>query len=170
MNWRAAGLDALRAQRRGVQVVEHDQVDAAVGALQVGAHVRLDRLRRKQRALGALDRDVDERERRDLLRLAVFEDLEVAGLEVGDELALRVEHARVDFDVVHFRAERDRRLLRRPARWRLAAAPAAPAPNEATRASAVNAEVRSRVERFVMSVDSHERLSERQASGRRPQL
>ena len=39
------------------------------------------------------------------------------GLEVGDELALLIEHARVDFDVVDFGAERDRRLLRRPARW-----------------------------------------------------
>ena len=58
-------------------------------------------------------RNVDQRERRDLLRLAVLEDLEVFGLQVGDELALLIEDARVDFDVVHFRAERDRRLLRR---------------------------------------------------------
>jgi hypothetical protein len=104
-------LDALRAQRRGVQVVQHDHVDAPVGALQVGAHVGLDRLGCEHRTLGALDRDVDERERGDLLGLAVFEHLEVRGLEPGHELTLAIQHAGIDFDVIDFGAEGDRRLL-----------------------------------------------------------
>ena len=106
-------LDALGPQRRRMQVVEHDHVDAAVGGLHVVADVRLHRLRRKQRPLDALERDVDQRKRRHLLRLAVFEHLEIFRLEVGDELAVLVQDARVDFDVVHFRAEGDWRLLRR---------------------------------------------------------
>ena len=148
-------LDALRAQRRGVQIVEHDHVDAAVGGLQVVADVRLDRLRRKQRPLDALERNVDQRKRGDLLRLAVLEDLEVLGLQVGDELALLIEDARVDLDVVDFGAERDRRLLRR-----LAAGPARAAWRP-TRASEVNKKqnrlvIRSSTQSFKM--------------GRQPQL
>ena len=76
-------------------------------------HVGLDRRCRKQRTLGALDRDVDQREGRDLLRLAVLEDLEVVRREVGDRRSLRVGDERVDLDVVHFDAEGDRRLIRR---------------------------------------------------------
>ena len=66
------GLHARRPREVGVHVVEHDQIDAALEML-VGLHVRLDRLAGEQRPLGALDRNVDEREGRDLLRLAVLE-------------------------------------------------------------------------------------------------
>ncbi len=106
-------LDALGTQRRRVQVVEDDHVDASVGRFEVGAHVALDRPGGEQRALDAFERDVHHREGRHLLRLAVLEHLEVGRLEVGDEFALAIEHARVNLDVVDLGAERDRRLLRR---------------------------------------------------------
>ena len=77
----------------------------------------------KERTLGALDRDVDEREGRDLLRLAVLEDLEVVRREVGDRRSLRVGDDRIDLDVVDFDAEGDRGLIRgrrrRLGRWLL---------------------------------------------------
>ena len=59
----------------------------------------------------------------DLLRLAVLEDLEVALRERRDELALRVDDARVHFDVVDFGLEGDAGLGRDPAA--AAVAPAA---------------------------------------------
>ena len=65
----------------------------------------------EQRPLGALDRNVDEREGRDLLRLAVLEDLEIARREIGDDVALRVGDEGVDLDVVDLDAERDGRLI-----------------------------------------------------------
>ena len=77
-----------------------------------------------QRPLGALDRNVDEREGGDLLRHAFLEHLEILAREVVDEAALAIEDRRVHLDVVHFDAERDPGLFGggRPAR-RPAAAP-----------------------------------------------
>ena len=42
---------------------------------------------------------------RHFLRLAVLEDLELIGLEVGDRVPLRVGDERIDLDVVHLDAE-----------------------------------------------------------------
>ena len=88
-----------------VQVVEHDDVDAAVERAGVGLDVGLDRLGREERPLDALDRDVDEREGADRLRLAILEDLEVFLLEVADEPALLVGDDGVDLDVVDLELE-----------------------------------------------------------------
>ena len=55
---------------------------------------------------------LDQRERVDLLRPAVFEDLEVVARETRDEVALVVGDDDVDVDVVHLDLERDAR--RRP--------------------------------------------------------
>ena len=110
MNRRAAALHARRPREVGVQVVEHEQVDAPLDVV-VGLHVRLDRPVGEERPLGALDRDVDQRERGDLLRLAVLEHLEVLGAQVGHQVALRVGDERVHFHVVHLDAEGDGRRL-----------------------------------------------------------
>src|SRR5262249_62424470 len=74
------------------------------------------RVLREARRVGPRDRDVDERARRQRLRLAVLDDLEVVAAEVADEGALRVGHARVDLDVVDLDLERDGGLRRL---WRL---------------------------------------------------
>ncbi len=95
-----------------MQVVEHDQVQTPVGC-GVALDVGLDRSGGKQRALGALDRNVDERERGDFLRPAVLEHLEIVEREIGDRVALGIGDHRVHLDVVHFDAEGQRRLIRR---------------------------------------------------------
>jgi hypothetical protein len=64
--------------------------------------------------------NVDHREARQRLRLAVLDDLEVVLGERADEVPLRVGDVGVDLDVVDFDLERDGRLRRR----RLRQAPA----------------------------------------------
>ena len=59
-------------------------------------------IRRQREAGGRLARNLDEREHVDLLRLAVFEDVEIASREVADNISLGVSHAGVDVDVVDF--------------------------------------------------------------------
>ena len=110
-------LGALGAQGVGVDVVEHQHVDAAVVAGEVVLDVGLDRRLREQRLRLPLDRDVHQRERRDLLRLAVLEHLEVAFAEPGDEAALGVDDAGVDLDVVDLGAEGDRAVCGGAGRW-----------------------------------------------------
>ena len=94
-----------------VEIVEHDQIHPAVHA-GVGVDIRLDGRRREQRTISARDRDVDVRERAHHLRLAVFEELEVAGAQVGDRLPRRVADEGIDFNEVCLDAERERRLFR----------------------------------------------------------
>ena len=53
----------------------------------------------------------DLRERRDVLRHAVLEDLEVVAAQVADEAALAIEDRGVDFDVVDLDLEGDLRLV-----------------------------------------------------------
>jgi hypothetical protein len=68
-----------------MQVVEHEQIDAPFAVI-VGLHIRFNRRRREQRALGTLDRNTDLRERRDVLTLAVLEQLRSrpsSGLVIG---------------------------------------------------------------------------------------
>ena len=62
--------DHQRMRGLDVQIVEHDDVDAAVEGARVGLDVGLDRLRREERPLDALDRDVDQGKGADRLRLA----------------------------------------------------------------------------------------------------
>ena len=119
MNCRAARRTRIDRVRVGVDVVEQQDVEPAVGRPQVVLHVGLDGAGLEQRALGPLDRDVHQRECRHLLRLAVLEDREVPLPQVADELPLGVDHDGVDFDVVHLRAEGDRRHLRVGLRRRL---------------------------------------------------
>jgi len=66
----------------------------------------------EQELVGRLARDVHLREHLDLLRLAVFEDDEIVGLEVLDEFAFVVGDDRVDLDVVDLGLEDDRGLAR----------------------------------------------------------
>ena len=100
----------------------------------LSAHVRLDRLLREQRALGALDRNVHKREVGDRLRLPVLEDLEVFLLQIAHVVPARVGYERVDFDVVDLNLEgrslglsRGGRLSRRLTGRCLARASALPA-------------------------------------------
>ena len=99
-----------------MQVVEDDDIDAAVELPLVGAHVGFDRRFGEQRPLQALDRQVDEREGADGLTLPVLEHLEVVLRQVADEPALCVGDERVDLDVLDLGLEgggleRGRRLL-----------------------------------------------------------
>ena len=83
-----------------MEIVDDHDVDAAVERLLVRPDVRLDRRRREQRAIGALDRNVDQRELGDRLRLAVLEHLEVLLLQVADDAPLPIGDDGVDLDVV----------------------------------------------------------------------
>ena len=103
---------ALRQERRGVKIVEHDQIHAAVVAGRVGLDVALDRPIRKQRPRLALDRDVHQRKHADLLRPSLLEHLKIVLRQGGNEPALLIDHACVDLDVIDLGAERHRRLLR----------------------------------------------------------
>ena len=70
-------------KRLRLLVVEDDHVEAAVERLGVRHDVGLDdRLGLERRRFRPLDRDVDLRERRDVLPHAVLEDLEVVALQV----------------------------------------------------------------------------------------
>jgi hypothetical protein len=100
------------AREIGVQVVEDDQIDTALDAF-VGLHIRLDRLRRKDGPIRALNRDLHAGKRGDLLGLAVFEQFEIRGGQVGDDLPFRVGDKSVHFDVVHLDQKADRRRLLR---------------------------------------------------------
>src|SRR5207302_4604213 len=103
--------DARPASQVDVEVVEHEHVDAPVHP-DVRLDVRLYRRRRKERTLGARNRDVDVGERAHHLRLAVLEQLEVARAQVGDRLAGRVADESIDLDEVRLDAERQRGLFR----------------------------------------------------------
>ncbi len=98
-------LHLLRPKRIGVQIIQDDHVDAAIERLRVGAHVGLDRLLRKQRAIAAVDRDVDQREGADRLLASVFEDLKVVLREVSHEPAVRVGYQSVNLDILHLSFE-----------------------------------------------------------------
>ena len=102
--------DDLRPKRADVQIVEDDDVQAAADRLRV----RLDIVAVSGAAVvprsdPAGRRNIDERERADFLRLAVFEQLEVVLVEIGDEVPALVGHDRVDVDEIDFDLKRDRR-------------------------------------------------------------
>ena len=99
------------AGRGRLEVVEHDDVHAALERLRVGRHVGLDRLARDERLLGVLDRDVHEGEGGDVLRLALLQHLEILPREVVDEAPLAIEDRRVHLDVVDLDAEGHRWLV-----------------------------------------------------------
>ena len=77
-------LDSRRAGEARVQIVEDDHVDAAFRH-GVSLHVRLDRLAEEERTGRTFDRQIDQRKRRDLLRPAVLEHLEVVLRQISDE-------------------------------------------------------------------------------------
>ena len=108
-----ADPDAAREVR--LQVVEDQHEHPAVELLRVARHVGLDRGGREERRVRPLNRDVDQRHDRQVLLLAVLEDLEVILGQVADEAALRVGDDRVHLDVVDLGPERHRRRLLRAA-------------------------------------------------------
>ena len=91
----------------------HEDEDAPLERRAVGRDVGRDRRLREERRIDALDRDVDHREHRQRLRLAVLEDLEVVLGQRADEVALLVGDVGVDLDVVDFDLEGHGRLWRR---------------------------------------------------------
>jgi hypothetical protein len=95
-----------------VQVVEHDQIDAAVRAARVGLHVWLDRTGDEQGRFGAFDRNVNQAERRNCLGDALLEDLKVVLGQGPDELTRLVHDHRVHLNVVDLHPKRDGRSLR----------------------------------------------------------
>ena len=100
----------LRAREGGVQIVEQENVDAAVEGASRCAHIRFDRLCPARRRERPLDREIDQRKGRRRLRLAVLEDLEVVSRQVSHERARLVGDDGVDLDEVGFGPERDRGL------------------------------------------------------------
>ena len=100
--------DDFRSQRGDVQIVEHDHVQASADGLRVGLDVaRQRRGRRRTRARGR-HRNIDERKRADLLRLAVVQQLEIVLGEIADEIAALVGDDGVDVDEVDLDLERRR--------------------------------------------------------------
>ena len=104
-------LHARRPREAGVEIVEHQDEHPAVEFLAVAADIGLDRLGLIERRIEFLDRDVDERDDRDRLRLAAFQNLEVVLGQAADEVALLVGDAGVDLDVVDLDLEGNRRLV-----------------------------------------------------------
>ena len=99
------GLDANGPPEAHVEIVDDEDVHAAVERPLVGPHVGLDRHRGAERLVVALDRNVDEREGRNRLRASVLEHLKVFLLQVAHEVALPIGHQRVDLDVLDLRFE-----------------------------------------------------------------
>ena len=106
-------LDPIGAAEQRVEIVDHHDVDAPLEGARVGSDVGLDGLAGAERALEVLDGNVDERERRDRLRLPVLEDLEIILRQVAHEAALAIGDAGVHFDVVDPYLESRTRLRRR---------------------------------------------------------
>ena len=108
MNWRAADLHARRPLEVGVQIVEHQHVHPAVEGALVALDIGLDGLIGEQRPIGPLNRDVDQGERRDGLRLPVLEHAKILFRQIGYEPPLLVGDEHIDLDVVHLHLERGR--------------------------------------------------------------
>ena len=109
----ARGITHRRtAHRADIEIVEHDDVNAPVERLAVGARVARDCPPLDDDLLRLLDGNVHERKRIDLLRLAVFENCKIVARQARDELALLVGDHDVDVDVVHLDLERDAGWLR----------------------------------------------------------
>ena len=103
----------------GLEIVHDDEEDTAVEGVAVGADVGLDDDPPEKRRIRLLDRDINARERGDRLRRAALGELEIVLRQIGHELAVRVGHDRIDFDVVHLDLEGRRRLRPvLPGRWR----------------------------------------------------
>ena len=103
-------------------VVEEDREQAHVVARRLGLLVEVvaDFLRRLLDRVGGAAVELDQLEGVDLLRLVVFEDVEVRRLQIRDRVAVLVRDDDVDADVVDAGAEDGRRLLRGGIRrWRL---------------------------------------------------
>jgi hypothetical protein len=69
--------DDLCPQRAHVEIVEHDHIQAAANRLRVGSHIADRRYRRARTRPRRGQRDVDHRERVDLLQPALVEQLEI---------------------------------------------------------------------------------------------
>ena len=104
---------ARRPAEVRVVIVDHHHVDAAVERTLVRLHIGLDRIGLEQRAIRALDRNVDERKRADRLRLPVLEDLKVLLFQIADEVTLTIGDDDVHFHVIDADAERGPLGLRR---------------------------------------------------------
>jgi hypothetical protein len=91
-----------RANRVDVHVVEHDLVHPAADRLLVRTHVDRRRPPDSGKRRRNLQRNINVRERRDLLRLPVVEQLEVVDCEPDDCVSLLVGDDGVYLDEVDF--------------------------------------------------------------------
>ena len=88
------------------KIVEYQNHDASVELPGIRRHVRLDRGATKRRRVRSPNREVDQREGGDGLRLPVFEDLEIVFHQTADEFTVAIGDDRVDLDVIDGDAER----------------------------------------------------------------
>jgi len=94
-----------------MQVVEQQDVDAAIEGPCRLPHIGLNRHRRIERHEGLLEWHVDQREHGRGLEPPVLVHFEVVAGQVLDERALLVGHDRVDLDEVRLGPEGNARLL-----------------------------------------------------------
>ena len=106
MNSRALLAHEPGAKRGHVEVVEHDDVDASGRDVAVRAHVGRHGAAGEPEPIRPCRGQFDVRERLDLLRPPIFEDLEIIRREAGHEVALRVGDRHVHIDVVDAQLER----------------------------------------------------------------
>jgi hypothetical protein len=88
------------ANGRDVQIVQDDDIDAPGRGVAIGAHVGGNGAAKDSESIGPLDRQLDVRERLNLLRLAVLEHFEVVSRQARHELTLRVDNRDIDVDRV----------------------------------------------------------------------
>ena len=101
-------LHLRRAHGGYVLIVEEDDVETAGKRPAIRLRVAGHRPSVDHERVVLLDWNFDVGERVDLLRLAVFEYLEIVPREARDEVALLVGDDHVDVDVVHLDLKRDR--------------------------------------------------------------
>jgi hypothetical protein len=92
--------DDLGSRRGRVEVVEHEHIQPAGKRAFARLNVGFDDRGTLYGCL--LNRYIDKRKARNLLPLAVFEDLEIFGSQVPDELTLRIGDERIHLHVFDF--------------------------------------------------------------------
>ena len=104
--------DKYRPCEAGIEVIQHDHIDAPRKHLLVRPDVAAPLASSERQRILPLHRDVDRRKHVDLLPLAVLEQLEIVLRQAANEIALLIGDHRVDVNVVDFGLKGDLRPLR----------------------------------------------------------